>query len=47
MPAAHKGTQQILVRRVVPLSKSAVCRQLGLHLVEVRLAYHGGHLPHE
>ena len=46
-PAAHQGAQQILVRRVVPPGKGLVGRQLGLHLVEMRLACHGGRLAHE
>ena len=45
--AAHQRAQQVLVRRVVPPREGAVGRQLGLHLVEVRLAHHGGHLPNE
>jgi len=44
-PAAHQRAQEVMVRGVVPLRKGAVGRQLGLHLVEVRLAHHGGHLP--
>ena len=35
------------MRRVVPPREGAVGRQLGLHLVEVRLAHHGRHLPNK
>ena len=47
MTAVHQGAQQVLMRCVVPPSKGLVGRQLRLHLVELRLAYHGGHLAHE
>src|SRR3954453_3448129 len=47
MAAAHQGTRRVLVRGVVPAREGLVGRQLGLDLVEVRLAYHGGHPPDE
>ena len=47
MAAAHQGAQQVWVRRVVPTRKGPIDRQLGLYLVEVRLAHHSGHLANE
>jgi hypothetical protein len=45
--AAHQRTQQIAVRRVVAGSKGMVRRQLGLHLLELRLTHHGRNLRYQ